>query len=404
METYATVKDLLKRRYSQDFIVQTQKLSAPIYSMLRENMDARPSGAGLVFVLEIDGNEIGGAWRSPDDNTLPPTGSERVKQALVTPAKYYRVCAFSGLAEAVSQRAGEEAFASTVTYSLSQAVRRASADFEHAFLRSDGKGTLTTLSAVATAATTISVVDARIIRPGMSVEFLLAGVKEDGPVTVTSVDAAANTIVVSSAVTASNGASVFKTGEQLGDGTLRDITMYGLPALVSNTGTIYGVNRGAGNYTTLQSKLFDAGTLSLDDALLRKMRRRLLIETPMEATGGLALVSNYEQFDRYVEIALPFRRFNDMRLDLGANQAMTTFGDMPWVLSWAADPKRVYMINLAGFERGVIRPLSVDERVNMEWVNGSDAFAVLMKFYGNIIGRFMNQQAVAYNLEQPSNA
>lgn len=403
METYATVKDLLKRRYSQDFIVQTQKLSAPIYSMLRENMDARPSGAGLVFVLEISGNEIGGAWRSVDDNTLPATGSEVVKQAIVTPAKYYRVCAFSGLAEAVSQRAGEEAFASTVTYSLSQAVRRASADFEHAFLRSDGKGLLTTLSANETADTTLSVTDARILRPGMSIEIInTSGVKVDGPVTITSVDAAANTIAVSSAVTATSGDGIYKTGEQLGDGTLRDITMFGLPALVSTSGTIYGVSRSS--YPTLQSKLTDATSLSLDDALLRKMRRRLLIETPMESTGGLALLSNYEQFDRYVEIALPFRRFLDQRLDLGANQAMTTFGDMPWVLSWAADPTKVYMVNLAGFERGVIRPLSVDERVNMEWVNGSDAFAVLMKFYGNIIGRFMNQQAVAYNLEKPSNA
>ncbi len=403
METYATVKDLLKRRYSQDFIVQTQKLSAPIFSMLRENMDARPSGAGLVFVLEIDGNEIGGAWRAPDDNTLPPTGSERVKQALVTPAKYYRVCAFSGLAEAVSQRAGEEAFASTVTYSLSQAVRRASADFETTFLRSDGKGTLTTLSAGASAVTTVSVTDARILRPGMSSEIhTSAGVKVDGPVTISSVDAAANTIVVSSAVTASSGDGIYKTGEQLGDGTLRDITMLGLPALVSTTATVYGVSRST--YPTLQSKLTDANAGSLDDALLRKMRRRLLIETPAESTGGLVLLSNYEQFDRYVEIALPFRRFNDMRLDLGANQAMTTFGDMPWVLSWAADPKRVYMTNLAGFERGVIRPLSVDERVNLEWVNGSDAFAVLMKFYGNIIGRYLNQSALIYNLEQPSNA
>ena len=401
METYTTVKDLLKRRYSQDFIIQTQKLSAPIWSMIQENVDARPSGAGFVFPIEIDGSEIGGVWRAADDNTLPTAGTERVKQALAKPVKYYRICAFSGLAEAVTSRVTEDAFASTVTYSLSQAVRRAAADFETTFLRSDGKGTLTTILSGATSATQ-SVVDARILRPQMSVVFLdTSGVLVDGPVTIQSVDAALNQIVLSASVATSTGNGVYKYGEQLGD-TLRDVTMFGLPAMVSATGTIYEVSRST--YPSLQAKIFDAGGLSLDDALLRKMQRRLLIETPMETTGGMVLLSNWEQYHRYVELCLPFRRFNDMSLNLGDKQGMTAFGDTPWMLSWAHDPKIVHMLNLGAFERGVVRPLSIDERVSMQWIPGSDAFATLLKWYGQTIGRYMNQSARLGNLDVPSNS
>lgn len=39
----------------------------------------------------------------------------------------YHVVTFDGLAEAVSQRGGEDAFASGITYAVSQAVRRAGA-------------------------------------------------------------------------------------------------------------------------------------------------------------------------------------------------------------------------------------------------------------------------------------
>jgi len=104
--------------------------------------------------------------------------------------------------------------------------------------------------------------------------------------------------------------------------------------------------------------------------MLRRLRKRLMIETAVESLNGFAMISNHDQYDRYTEIALPFRRFNDMTLELGARQEMTTFEGRPWLVTWAALPDQVFFLNLDAIERGVIRPLSIDERVNMTWIPG----------------------------------
>ena len=79
---------MLLRRYVIDFIANMQNLSAPIYSRLRENNRFVPSGDGAFFPIRVDGNESGGGWRAPDDNILPASGNERIKQARVRPKKY----------------------------------------------------------------------------------------------------------------------------------------------------------------------------------------------------------------------------------------------------------------------------------------------------------------------------
>jgi hypothetical protein len=127
-----------------------------------------------------------------------------------------------------------------------------------------------------------------------------------------------------------------------------------------------------------------------------------MIETAVDTLDGFAMISNHDQYDRYTEIALPFRRFNDMRLELGAQQELTTFEGRPWLISWAADPAIVYFLNLGAIERGVVRPLSIDEKVNMQWVPGQDAFTVLMKAYCENVGRALNQSAKIVSLTVPT--
>lgn len=402
METYSTLGDLLMRRYARGFIARTQQLSAPVYSQLRENSDFKPSGAGVYFAVEIDGNESGGGWRAREDNVLPVASNERVKQAQIFPKKYYHVVTFSGLAEAVSQNGGEDAFAAGVSNAISQAVRRAGANFETTFLRGDGTGRITNVSAVAAATTSVSVSDARTFRTGQVVVFLdnSTGLRVDGPVSIVSRNVSAGTITVSSPVTLAGTEGVYINGEQNEAASPQEVTALGLPALVNNTGTIYGLSRTT--FPILQSKVIAAGSTSLDESMLRRLRRQLMIETAVDSLDGYAFISNHEQFDRYTEISLPFRRFMDMRLDLGANQEMTTFEGKPWIISWSCEKDVVYFLNLAAIERGVVRPLSIDERVNMTWIPGQDAFTVLMKYYGENVGRFLNQSAKITGLTTPT--
>lgn len=87
MLNYATLGDLLLRRYVTDFIGRTQQLSAPVYMTLAEDTNFRPTGAGVYFAVEIGGNESGGGWRGRDDNSLPTPSHELVKQATVYPKK-----------------------------------------------------------------------------------------------------------------------------------------------------------------------------------------------------------------------------------------------------------------------------------------------------------------------------
>jgi hypothetical protein len=54
--TFATLGDMLLRRYVRDYIAQAQQLSMPIYSMLREDSNFQPSGDGAYFPIRIQGN------------------------------------------------------------------------------------------------------------------------------------------------------------------------------------------------------------------------------------------------------------------------------------------------------------------------------------------------------------
>jgi hypothetical protein len=395
--------DLLLRRYATDMISRTQQLSAPTWARLRENPNFIPSGEGVFFAIEIQGNEAGGQWRQRGVNQLPVPTNEQVKKAQVLPKKYYHVVTFDGLAESVSARGGEDAFVSGITYALSQAVRRAGANFETTFLRGDGTGRITNVSAVAST-NTVSVADARAFRPGQLIEFLsnTTGLRVDGPVTVTSrnLSASPNTITVSSAVSLSGGEGVYIAGEQSGAAPPQEVTILGLPALVNNTGVVYNYSRVT--YPSLQSKVINASSTALDESMLRRLRKQLMIETAVDTLDGYAMISNHDQFDRYTEIALPFRRFLDNRLELGADQSMTTFEGRPWYVTWAAIPSEVYFLNLAAIERGTVRPLSIDERVNFQWIPGMDAFCVLLKYYGETVGRMLNQTAKITGLTTPT--
>lgn len=402
METFATLGDMLLRRYVVDFIGQMQQLSAPVYSRLKENTRFIPSGEGAFFAVRIDGNESGGGWRSKDDNTLPSAGNERIKQAKVEPKKYYHTVVFSGLAEAVSRRGGEDAFAAGITDAISYAVKRAGANFETTFLRGDGTGRITNVATAVASSTSIVVDDARTIRSGQVIVFLDndTGLRQAGPVTVTSRNVSAGTITVNAPVTVSVDDGLYISGEQDEASAPSEITALGLPALVNNTGTIYNLSRTT--YPVLQSKVIAAGSTSLDESMLRRLRKQLMIETAVESLDGFAMISNHDQYDRYTEIALPFRRFNDMRLELGAQQELTTFEGRPWLVTWAALPDQVFFLNLGAIERGVVRPLSIDERVNMAWIPGQDAFTVLMKYYGENVGRYLNQSAKITGLTTPT--
>jgi hypothetical protein len=402
METFATLGDMLLRRYVVDFIGQMQQLSAPVHSRLKENTKFIPSGDGAYFGVRIDGNESGGGWRATDDNSLPSAGNERIKQAKVSPKKYYHTVTFSGLAEAVSRRGGEDAFAAGITDAISNAVKRAGANFETNFLRSDGTGRITNVATAPAASTSVVVDDARTFRSGMVVVFLnnTTGLRQAGPVTVTSRNVSTNTITVSAAVTAAVDDGIYISGEQSEAAAPAENTALGLPALVNNTGTIYNLSRTT--YPILQSKVIAAGSTSLDESMLRRLRKQLMIETAVESLDGFAMISNHDQYDRYTEIALPFRRFNDMRLELGAQQELTTFEGRPWLVTWAALPDEVFFLNLGAIERGVVRPLSIDERVNMAWVPGQDAFTVLLKAYCENVGRYLNQSAKITGLTLPT--
>jgi hypothetical protein len=402
METFATLGDMLLRRYVVDYIAQAQQLSAPIYSRLKENTRFQPSGDGAYFPIRISGNEAGGGWRGTDDNRLPAAGNEQIKQHRVRPKKYYHTVEFSGLAEAVSRRGGEDAFAAGITDAISTAVKRAGANFEVNFLRSDGTGRLTNVNGTQASVTTMNVDDARPFRNNQLLVFLnnTTGLRSAGPVSVTSRSVSGATITVSSAVSVTDNDGIYISGEQSEAAAPAEVTALGLPAIVSNTGQIYNLSRTT--YPILQSKVIDASSTSLDESLLRRLRKQLLVETDTGSMAGFAFITNWDQFDRYTEISLPFRRFTDMKLELGAQQELTTFEGRPWFISWACDPAVVYMIRLDAIERGVVRPLSIDERVNMAWVPGQDAFMVLLKYYGENVARIVNQTAKIENLTTPT--
>jgi hypothetical protein len=81
---------------------------------------------------------------------------------------------------------------------------------------------------------------------------------------------------------------------------------------------------------------------------------------------------------------------------------VTTFEGRPFYISWASAADELYMCRMDAIERGVVRPLSIDERVNMAWVPGQDAFTVLLKTYCENVARFINQTAKITGLTAPT--
>lgn len=402
MTNFSTLGDMVLRRYVTDFIAQAQNLSAPLFSRLPVDSAFTPTGDGAFFSIRLDGNESGGGWRGTDDNSLPVAGNERVKQHRIRPKKFYYVCEFSGLAEAVASRGGEDAFAAVVTDGISTAVKRSGAIFETVFLRSDGTGRLTNANGTQAASATIAVDDARPFRVGQVLEFLnnTTGLIQAGPVSVTGRSVSAGTISLSGAVSVTDDDGIYIAGEQSGAAPPTEVTALGLPAIVNTTGTIYQLNRTT--YPILQSKGINAAGTALDESLLRRLRTQLLTETDIGSMDGVAMICNYNQFDRYSEIALPFRRFNDMRLDLGADAALQTHEGMPFWLSYQALDDSLFMVKSDAIKRAVVRPLSIDPRVNMDHVPGQDAFTVLLKAYFEILCRNVNQTARLSSLARGS--
>jgi len=402
MLTFATLGDMLLRRYVKDYIAQAQQLSMPIYSMLREDSNFQPSGDGAYFAVRIQGNESGGGWRGTDDNSLPASSNELIKQHRVRPKKFYHVIEFSGLAEAVSARGGEDSFAAGVNDAIQAAIKRAGAIMEVTFLRGDGTGRLTNISGAQVAQTTLNVDDARPFRNGQIVEFInnSTGLLVDGPVTVTGRSVSGATITVNAAVTVNDDDGIYISGEQSGAAPPAEVTALGLPAIVNSTGTIYNLSRTT--FPVLQSKVINASSTALDESLLRRLRKQLMVETDVQSVEGFAYVTNWDQYDRYTEIALPFRRFNDMTLDLGAQMSSTRFEGRPWLLSWAALPDTIFMIRMDAIVRGVVRPFSIDERINAQWVPGTDSFTIVMKAYTENIARMVNQTARINSLSVPT--
>lgn len=289
-----------------------------------------------------------------------------------------------------------------MTDAISSAIRRAGANFEVTFVRGDGTGRLTNVSGAHTAQTVITVDDARPFRTGQVLVFLsnTTGLKQAGPVEVRTRSVANSTITVSSAVTLSDNDGVYISGEQSENAPPQEVTALGLPAIVNNTGTIYGLSRST--YPVLQSKVINASSTALDESMLRRLRKQLLVETDVGSVDGYVYISNYDQYDRYTEISLPFRRFNDMRLDLGANAEATTFEGRPWLLSWAALPDEVFMIRLDAVERGVVRELSIDENISNAWRVGQDSFITCLKAYFENVARMPNQCAKITALTVPT--
>lgn len=282
------------------------------------------------------------------------------------------------------------------------AVKRAGAIFETTFLRGDGTGRLTNVNGTQSSATTINVDDAIPFRTGQVVEFLnnSTGAVSGGPVKVTDRSVSNATITVAQAVSVTDDDGIYISGEQAGGVAPSEVTALGLPAIVNNSGTIYNLSRST--YPVLQSKVIAAGSVALDEALLRRIRKQIMVETNVDSTDNYAMVSNWSQFDRYSEISLPFRRFTDMSLDLGASVGMTTFEGKRWLLSWAALTDEVFMINLDGIVKGVVRPFGVDERVNAQWIPGQDAFSILLKSYMENIGRNLNASGKITGLSVPT--
>lgn len=233
----ATLTNITKEIYEGDI---REQLNNDVLTLRRIEKTSRGTTkvGGRYVTFPIHTKRNAGIGARLELEQLPSAGQQGHESARVNLRYLYGAVQLSGQAIKLIDE-DYQAFQSSMEIELNGIKRDLARDMNRQ-VYGTGNGAIATLTAVAAAATTISVDRADLVDVGMVVDFVEAGAVENAALTVLDVDTAAGTIELSAAVSGAAGAGYITRAGGSDVGGQREWT--GLGAIVGDTGTLYNIN------------------------------------------------------------------------------------------------------------------------------------------------------------------
>lgn len=259
----STVSDALKLMYLPAMQDQMNYEINPFYAKLEKNSDDMVKGLYAVQALRYGKN--GGVGNRSETGALPTPNSRKTLQVKIETKNVFARILISDKITRVGV-GGQSSFVNILTKELDDAL----ADSKDSVSRQvfgNGTGVLTTISAAASASTTLYVADPYILSPGMQIDIYSAsGTAAISTCNeITNVDYDNKKITVASAVTCGSAAFTVVNGNY-------GLEMTGLGA-VFGTGNLYGVARSTYTWMvpTMLNQATSAGiTAELDELYMQR--------------------------------------------------------------------------------------------------------------------------------------
>lgn len=262
----ATVNAVLKTVYPGAIGEQLNNEVGP-WAVMEPKFVRVAQGQKIIKALHVGRNQSIAA--RTDLQRLPGAGVQRSVNATINLARNYIIGQFTGgiVRDSYDDKA---AFVNVMTDEMTRSLT----DFTNDLARqvATGHARLATLNGAVTAATVITVNSVLNLGKNQRIQIFNGAAEQSpayavatdtGGVTITNVDRTNSQITVDAAVTASNGAFIYRAGNF--DGT-NILEMNGLSTIINNTGTYYGISRSTEPET--QSGIYDmVNTATTTDAL-----------------------------------------------------------------------------------------------------------------------------------------
>ena len=384
--TITRIGGILKNVYS-DTIVEQQNMAAVARKLFTKAKGVRLGGDHYEVSVRVGGNRAGVGARNSDD-LLPVPARQQEKKFLI----YDR--AELGVIRVLDKdiencRDNAQGFINHLDDEVTGVARDVLKDM-NIMTFGDGSGTIATVSAATTAATTFVAATSasggfgkwgiRYLQVGDQIDVWAPGFGTQrtpaGGVSITGIAPTTKTVTVSAALTLSAGDVVTRANSQ-------NKAYVGLWSASDNSQstTFQGLSRGT--YPNLCGTVVDIAGVALTEANIQTLFSQIEV-----ASGEYPdlIIAGSNSWDQYLALGQSLKRYiNTLELDRGFQQL--DYNGVPFTKDVDTPPDALFGLRREYVQNGVVTPLSWSEQDGaiLKWDAGYAAYKGFMREYGNYV-------------------
>lgn len=349
--TSTTMAGSYKQVYGKTLVDALGNLSTDLWDKLQVSSD-KPRGQGFYFPVHVAANLSGG----PTGELAPlrEAQSEVNVQAHFSVKEYEWSVEISNLAVKLGE-GNQAAFVQAIDQSFTSKLDTARNMLGNDLYR-DGTGTLSLVNGAVSASTTVVVDDATPFREQMMLDGYDSTntTRQMDSVQVKAVNPFTNTLTMASAVTLDDNA-VLRIEDVQTSGAFSPIQ--GLKKIVDTTNVAVNyLNLSRNTYLKWRGNYYDAGGVAVSADLLQQMLDRVRTICGMEPPN---IISNQSQRRKYLQLAVPQRRFMNGTFDLGHDTM--EFNGKAWTIDTKCQRDTIWMLELSDIKKYQLGGLDLNE-------------------------------------------